>query len=99
MNTQKIHLLFFEGCPNVPKARENLKRALGKQGCTEEWEEVDVTSPDTPEKWRGFPSPTVLVNGVDVETKTDNAEGSSSCNWRGAPSEEVILKGLKEFGK
>ena len=39
---RKLHLLYFEGCPNVVQARDNLRRALTDLGLPQHWEEVDL---------------------------------------------------------
>ncbi len=98
----EIKLLYFEGCPNVGAARENLKKALempsfaGSGGGG--WEEVDVLGPEVIKAWKGFPSPTVLVNGRDVETGESVSGGMSACRLGGAPDVEAILEGLRKYG-
>lgn len=94
-------LLYFEGCPNVDQARDNLRRALAQAGIKADWEEVDLRDPRTPAKWRGFPSPTVMVYGQDVATGADSAEGNGACRFGGAPSAELITEKLTrtEFGR
>ena len=62
----RIQLLSFPGCPNVGAAREMLCAVLASAQIDETVEEVDTTSPDTPETLRGWGSPTILVNGRDV---------------------------------
>ncbi len=106
MNTL-IHLLYFKGCPNSDKARENLMSALGQAALERtEWlehvnlEEVDVSTASTPEEWKGFPSPTILVNGVNIEDGSTQAPGTGgACRLDGAPTIETILKGLKLYGE
>lgn len=96
----RIHLLFFQDCPNVGKARENLEKALTALGVFHpEWEEVDINSPHTYEGWRGFPSPTILINGVNMENGEKYSAGTSSCRFSGATTIETILKGLNRYGK
>ena len=100
-----IKLLYFEGCPNAEAARENLARALelsvsvGGRGGGSEWEEVDLSLPDAPDRWKGFPSPTVLVNGRDVETGESVSGGTSACRLSGAPKVEAIVDAIKKYGE
>ena len=70
MNRKSVALLNFKGCPNVDQARENLRAAFQRIGRPAEWEEVDLESSNCPESWRGFPSPTVLVEGLDAVSYT-----------------------------
>ncbi len=95
----EITLLYFEGCPNVGAARENLTRVLASSALANgEWEEVDLLLPDAPDGWKGFPSPTVLVNGKDVETGESGSDGTSACRLGGAPTVEAILEGIIKYG-
>lgn len=100
MKGTKIHLLYFEGCPNVEKARENLRKAISTTELSpEQWEEIDIEHPETYKGWQGFPSPTILVNGFNIEDGEKFAEGTGSCRLGGAPSVEMILKGLELYEK
>ncbi len=90
----RAQLLYFDGCPNWKQARENLRRALAHAGLPEKWEEVDLQAPDTPEAVRGFPSPTVLVDGADVATGARSSPGRSSCRLGSLPSAEIIAAKL-----
>ncbi|MBI4370522.1 MAG: MerC domain-containing protein [Elusimicrobia bacterium] len=91
-------LLYFESCPNKDKARENLKQALVQLGIAPIWDEVDLESYQTPQKWRGFPSPTILVDGSDVVTGNFSASGTTSCRLGDAPSVDLIAARLKSSG-
>lgn len=64
MNTS-IQFLYFGGCPLAEPARDNLKIALAECGI-EAFEEIDILDPQAPEDLRGWGSPTILLNGVDV---------------------------------
>lgn len=87
----KIHLLHFEGCPNVDAARTALREALAAENVEGPVEEIDVEQPDAPEWARGWGSPTILIDGKDV-TGQERSEGSSCCRLYtdGAPSIESI---------
>lgn len=71
-----VQLLYFPGCPNLEEARRELRLALRDVEPKPRLEEVDVTSPDTPEHLRGWGSPTILVDGKDVAGGTP---AGSSC--------------------
>ncbi|HVA67092.1 MAG TPA: MerC family mercury resistance protein [Elusimicrobiota bacterium] len=90
----RIQLLYFEGCPNVEKARQNLKIALSRAGLAATWEEIDIRAENAPNKWRGFSSPTVLINGRDIATGAAEAEGSGACRFGGAPGIDLIAERL-----
>ena len=87
----KIHLLHFEGCPNVDAARNALRQALAAEKVDVRIEEIDVEGEDAPEWALGWGSPTILVDGQDV---MGHARSSTSSCCRlyadGAPSVDAI---------
>jgi hypothetical protein len=94
----KVQLLYFPGCPNVEAAREQLRRVVADRATIDE---IDTTAPDTPASLRGWGSPTILVDGIDVA----GGEPSGSCcrlypggDVRGAPSETAIRAALDRAG-
>lgn len=97
----KIELVFDGDCPNVDAARASLKEALAQAGLPSKWKEWKRTAATSPERLRGFGSPTVLINGVDVAGETP--AGAASCRvYRatdgrvlGAPSPEMVGRALR----
>lgn len=95
-----IELLFDSDCPNVPAARENLRRALVARHLPVLWAEWDRQAPGCPDYVRRYGSPTILVDGSDVagEPPVD----APSCRLYfdahghrfGAPPLETILAAL-----
>lgn len=59
-------------------------------------EEVNIHAPESPEKYRNWPSPSILVNGQDVEG-TPEAEGSACRIYPGgrAPRLEKTIEALR----
>jgi len=62
----RIQLITFAGCPNASATRAALDQALAAAGIADRIEEINTSSPETPESLRSWGSPTVLVNGEDV---------------------------------
>jgi mercuric ion transport protein len=92
--TERVELVYFEGCPHIAEARRELSRALRLCRLAPTWQEWDMTSSDTPQSRKGYGSPTVLVDGVDV---TSGMTGSGiGCTVAGAPRAEVIVAALKK---
>lgn len=62
-----IELLGFAGCPNTPKMRQNLSAALAEIG-DQRLRLTEIHQDALPEAdlRRGYPTPTVLVNGDDL---------------------------------
>lgn len=94
MALPRIDLVYFEGCPNAAIARENLKRAIEAAGRELTWSEWDLMSEATPDSYRRYGSPTVLVNGEDVTG--DGAHATAmACRADGAPGVEAISARLE----
>jgi hypothetical protein len=70
-----VELLYFEGCPNHHAARELVERAATERGLAIDLRLVEVTSPEDAERLRFLGSPTVRVNGRDVEPGADARHG------------------------
>ncbi|MBI3698121.1 MAG: hypothetical protein HY238_25210 [Acidobacteria bacterium] len=88
-----IELVYDQDCPNVTRARANLIRALAEAHRPVRWVEWDASSPEAPRRVRGFPSPTVLVDGRDV-AGLEPGDGAAACRW-GLPSVESIVRALR----
>jgi hypothetical protein len=93
----KVEVLFVPGCPNYAPAVERVKQVLVSEALKLEVESVPV---HTEEDARGlrFPgSPTIRVNGEDVEPVETTATGLSCrlyANRTGVPSEEILRLAL-----
>jgi len=96
----RITLIYFKGCPNVEEARKNVREFLGESSITDKtWDEVDTLDPLCPSKWRGFASPTVLINGYDVVSGSTTSDGSGACSLAGAPDVKTLREGFLKYGK
>jgi len=90
-----LELILFDGCPHAARARKNLTTAPRMAGRAKPWSEWNLIDLETPNRFRRFGSPTVLVDGVDV---TGQGAGVSAlaCRADGAPEVAVILDALRE---
>lgn len=95
----EVELLYFPDCPNVPAAREQLRRAFEATGASPKWTEVDVSAEVAPPYARGYGSPSILVDGKDVTGVGPG--GGSSCriyvgsDVRGVPPLDAIVTALR----
>ncbi len=62
-----VQVLYFTGCPNHTRTVELAREVIAEIGLDAEIEEVEVASDDDAAQLRFLGSPTVLVNGVDIE--------------------------------
>jgi hypothetical protein len=89
----RIEILYVPGCPNYQPAFERLQAVLASESVRDEIRGVPVST-EGQAKALQFPgSPTIRVNGKDVEADQTNAPGLACrlyANLSGVPSEEVL---------
>lgn len=99
----KAELLWFNGCPSHEEARLLLRQVLRQAGIADVFDDIDATEPSVAAE-RHFPgSPTVRVNGVDVEPGfEDPGDYTPRCRLyateqglRGVPPQEWIEAAVK----
>jgi hypothetical protein len=94
-----IEVLYFEGCPNYLPAVKRLKNVLRQEGLRNEVHEVKVKDEFAAKALNFFGSPTIRVNGLDIETEARNTRDTGFACRRysgGLPSEEMIRSALRE---
>ncbi len=99
-----IELLYFDGCPSFETAYQHLLEALDEESVEAEVRWVKVESEEEAEQLRFLGSPTVRIQGLDVEREARQAtDFGLKCrvyanNGRvlGWPSKEMIQETLKE---
>ncbi len=98
----KVEVLYFEGCPNHAPAVQLAKQVVSELGVDAKVEEVEIKTPEEAVERRFLGSPSVLVNGVDVESgaggRTDFGFACRTYNGRGLPSRESIVAALQGGG-
>lgn len=75
----RIEVLGFEGCPNTPLMRERVAAAVASWGVPTEVSYVDQEALPPSDLRRGWPSPTVLVNGSDLFGLQPPTEAAMGC--------------------
>jgi len=96
----RIAVLYFDGCPNHVPTVARIKQVMADLGLQVGIEEIKVTSPEDAQRLRFLGSPTVLVNGVDIEPSAQSRRTYGlSCRVydgvSGLPSEERIAAALQ----
>ena len=101
-----IEILYFGGCPNYLPAVERVREALQVECASAEIKHVEVS--DTADAaTRGFlGSPTIRINGVDVEPSARFGSVVGMCCRTytvggardGAPSTELICQAIRQLG-
>jgi hypothetical protein len=67
MKRPRVEILYFEGCPNHGPARALVERLAGELRVEPQIELVEVADREAAVELRFLGSPTVRVDGVDVE--------------------------------
>lgn len=84
----KIRFLYFEGCPHAEPALKLLK------------ETIEIKTLDDAEKYNFLGSPTIQINGLDIEKKRREQKAVMGCrvyeNGSGVPPKELIVEALRE---
>ena len=75
----KIEFLFWEGCPSHPEARALLAEILAEHGLAAEVEEHEVTTTEEAERLAFPGSPTIRVDGRDVDPEGAGARPALTC--------------------
>jgi hypothetical protein len=98
MQKLRLEFQYFENCPNHEKLKESLLKAL--QGIEKEVEVIEVLVEDVQTaarvNFRG--SPTLLINGKDVENMPAPELPFVACRFypKGIPSPEAIRSKIDE---
>lgn len=75
----RIELLFWEGCPSYPEARELLEDVLAEHGIDDPVELRDVTTREEARSLRFPGSPTIRIDGRDVDPVGAEATPALTC--------------------
>ena len=74
---KRVELYYFNGCPSWQPALENLKRALSAEGLPDAVDLVTVESEADAQAMRFLGSPSIRIDGADVEGPAAEARGCS----------------------
>lgn len=100
-----IEILYFPECPHYLPAVENVRKALKEERVAAEVRHVPVAD-GAQAAATGFPgSPSVRVNGMDVESPAPSGISALCCRTyagengsEGAPSVQLIRSAIRRLG-
>lgn len=98
-----IKILHFEGCPNDKPTRDLVEHILAEEKLPAMVEMVPVETPEAAQAHRFLGSPSVQVDGVDIDpSRRGETEYALSCRTyntpkgrSGVPPEEMIRAALR----
>lgn len=86
---RRVQLLYWEGCPSHPEALALLREVIAERGLELEVELREVTS-DAEAEALGFPgSPTILVDGRDIDEAGADSPSALTCRIYHLPDGRV----------
>lgn len=89
----RVEVLFVPGCPNYEPALERLKKVLISEGLNVDVHGVSVNTGEDAIALMFSGSPTIRIDGKDVEPSDIQAPGLTCrlyANRTGVPSEETV---------
>jgi len=96
----QIDVLYFEGCPNHEPTTALVRDVVKSLGLDATVREVEVRDADEAKRLRFFGSPTIHVNGKDVDrtvrTRTDYSFSCRMYGRMGSPPRALIERALRE---
>ncbi len=99
-----IEVLYFEGCPNLEPTVALVRDVAAALGIGAEIREVEIRDAVHAKRLLFLGSPTVRVNGVDIDpeavARTDYAFGCRLWGESGVPPRELMLSAVQaEIGR
>ena len=102
----RVELYYFTSCPSYKPALENLRSALRAEGLPEDIEQITVDSEANAQAMQFRGSPTIRIDGVDLEGPAAEQRGCSyGCRvyldageQTGYPSATLIRRALRQSG-
>jgi len=94
----KVEIFYFEGCPNHLPTLERIKEVLQEEHCDAEVREVLVPDLQTAQRVEFLGSPTVRVNGIDIELNAQERKSFGlMCRTysEGIPARELIRAAVR----
>jgi hypothetical protein len=74
-----ITFLYFEGCPSHEAALERLRQVMAEEGVAAKIEMVKVETDEQAQRFNFVGSPTILVDGQDIDPPPPEAYPALTC--------------------
>ena len=101
-SNMKLELLHIADCPNTNATRRLLSETLRELGISEEIREIEVSDSSQAEALSFPGSPTIRVDGIDVEAGLPRNSNGLSCRIyiidgkpQAAPTREMIRRAIR----
>ncbi|MCL5965910.1 MAG: DUF2703 domain-containing protein [Deltaproteobacteria bacterium] len=101
----KVEVLYFKGCPNRAPVLEMIEHVLEREGIHADVAAVEVRDAEAAKALRFPGSPSVRVNGTDIEPGRGNDPPFFGCRTytvrgktTGVPPEQWLVEALRRHG-
>jgi hypothetical protein len=98
----RVSFLYYEECPSHEQAFERLREVMAEEGISKEVEVFKVETEDQARELRFVGSPTIRVNGQDIDPPSDSRYVLTCRAYRleddrisPLPSREMIRRALR----
>ena len=98
----KVEILYFQGCPNHGPVMEMVRYVLAQEGIQANVETVEVQDMEVAENLLFLGSPSVRVDGVDIEPGREKDPPFFGCRTyavkgktTGVPPEEWLVNSIR----
>ena len=102
----RVSFLYYEECPSYDLALERLREVLHEEGTPAEVEVVKVETEEQARELRFVGSPTIRVDGQDIDPPRDSTYVLTCRTYRleddrisPLPSEDMIRRALRSVAK
>jgi len=75
----RITFLYFEDCPSHEAALARLRQVMAEEGIQAEIEIVKVETDEQAQSWRFVGSPTILIDGQDIDPLPADIQVALTC--------------------
>jgi hypothetical protein len=101
-----IEILYVADCPHYEPATLEISKALRQEQLSAEVKHIEIRGQDMAEALSFLGSPTIRINGIDIEASARNANGFGMCcrcygtskGKKTGPSAALIHAAIREIG-
>jgi len=98
-----IRIMTFEGCPNCGATRELVEKTVRELNINADIEAIQVRDENEAQRYGFLGSPTVQIDGQDIETSRRREKASFSCRvyrtpdgLTGVPPKNLLVDALRK---
>ena len=96
-----IEMQYFKGCPNSDEMIQRVRTACASFQDSIDYRESLVETPEEAQRIKFLGSPTVLINGSDLDNMPEPASGTLACRYypNGLPEISTIENMIRSYLK